>query len=221
MQIGSSFSPMTSGQVALRLLNSQAAPPAAAPKLQETGISSGDIKSLLAYAKEAGRIASQRSPAEPTYDPAKDLPEDWVMGELVSVDTLDPAYRDFARSNGATHVRLYGPAPLSDEAFSQKVSAFLDESYGNDPAYLAARTAGQIDIRREADVMAQVGETRFGSQHMAFYRGQGGSEYFGSGSTGIPSERFDRWAAAQSAGGRTLAIGGTMGLSFVASWPSS
>jgi hypothetical protein len=142
------------------------------------------------------------------------------MGKLVSVDTLDPTYRDFAASKGATHVRLYGPAPISDEAFSQKVSAFLDESYGNDPAYLAAKAAGQITIRREADVMAELGETRFGSQHMAFFRGANGSEHFGSGGTGIPSAAFDRWAAAQAAEGRNLVVGGTMGHSFVASWSS-
>jgi hypothetical protein len=117
-------------------------------------------------------------------------------------------------------VRLYGPAPISDAAFSDKVSTFLDESHGNDPAYLAAKQAGQITIRREADVMAELGETRSGHQSMAFFRGPNGSEHFGSGATGIPSPVFDRWAAAQTAEGRTQAIGGTMGHSFVASWLS-
>lgn len=216
--LGTSFAAMSSSQVALRLLSPHMAQSALPPQVQNTVDSSSDISSLLAYAKEAGRVASQRPSGVPVYDPSSDLPEGWAMGELVSIDTLQPAYRDFAKSNGATHVRLYGPSPISDEAFSQKVSAYLDEAYGNDPAYLAAKAAGQVTIRRETDVMAELGETRFGFQHMAFFRGANGSEYFGAGGTGIPNDTFDRWAASQNAVGLTLAIGGTMGNSFVASW---
>jgi len=68
--------------------------------------------------------------------------------------------------------------------------------------------------------MADPGETRFGSQHMAFFRGPNGSKEFGGGFIGIPSAAFGRWAAAQAADGRNLVAGGTMGHSFVASWPS-
>lgn len=223
MQVGSglSLSTMSGSQVALQLLKAQAAAPSIGHKAQATGSASGDIGALLAYAKRASAAAAKASTPAPVYDPAADLPEDWSVGELVSVDTLAPAYRDFAKDLGATHVRLYGPDPVSDADFAQKVSTYLDETYGNDAAYQSAKSAGQVSIQRQSDVLAMLGDTQAGWQEMAFYRGSNGSEYFGSGGTGIPSTSFDNWLATQNASGQYLAVGGIMGLSFVASWASA
>jgi hypothetical protein len=223
MQIsfGTGLSSMSSAQVALRLLNTQTVAPSPEPKAQATGSASGDIESLLSYAKKASSLAAKVAIANPVYDPAADLPEGWSMGELVSVDTLAPEYRDYATSLGATHVRLYGPDPVSDEVFNQKVSTYLDDAYGSDPAYLAAKAAGDVSISRQSDIFAKLGDSRAGEQAMAFYRGQNGSEYFGSGQTGIGSANFDSWWNKQNADGQYLAVGGTMGLNFVASWTAA
>jgi len=157
----------------------------------------------------------------PVYDPADHLPESWKMGELVSIDTLEPEYRDFAQSFGATHVRLINVVPVSDEVFHHKISAFLDQSYAGDAACLAAKAAGQVNIRRQSDVLAELGDTRAGDQSMAFFRGLNGSEHFGGGGTGIPSQAFDGWWAAQNAAGQSVEPGGAMGLNFVASWKTA
>lgn len=223
MQIGSgsSLSTLSGAQVALRLLNVPSAAPFLEPKAQATPSGSGDITTLLAYAKKASAVAGTAPKQDPVYDPAADLPEGWSVGELVPIDTLAPEYHDFAKSLGATHVRLYGPDPVSDAAFAQKVSAYLDDAYGGDPAYLAAKTAGQVSISRQSDVLAGLGDTKAGEQAMILYRGPNGSEHFGSGSTGIGSSAFESWWAAQNAAGQYLAVGGTMGLNFVASWAAA
>lgn len=218
---GPNISLMSSAQVALRLLTAPTVAPSPAPKPQLTGSASGDINALLAYAKRASTIAAKLPAQDPVYNPAADLPKGWSMGALVSVDTLALEYRDFARGNGATHVRVYGPDPVSDAEFAQKVSSYLDEAYADDPAYQAAKSAGEVTIQRQSDVLAALGDTRSASQHMAFFRGENGSEYFGSGYTGIGSSAFESWWAKQNAAGQYLAVGGTMGLSFVAGWAAA
>ena len=218
MQIGQAATlfPMSSAQVALRLLGAQTPSAPASPKAMLAHVQSdGAMAALLGYAKTAQGLAKPPAPAP--YDPAAHLPDGWSMSGLVSVDTLDPAYRDFAAGLGATHVRLYGPDAISDAAFQARIAARLDEFHAGDPAYEATKSAGQIEIRRMSDVMAALGDTRAGTQSMALFRGEGGSEYFGSGGTGITSPAFNAWSDRQSAAGQYLSIGGTMGQDDVAS----
>lgn len=217
MQItsGAGLQPLRSADIALRLLQTAQNSSPTAPDGARVS-PSDDVNSLLQYAKTASASKSVAAPEQP-YDPANDLPDTYEVGDLVDVDTLDPVYRDFARSVGATHVRLYGRAEVDDATFQAEVSAALDEWYAGDPAYLAAKAEGNVTIRRQSDVMAELGETRFGSQDMAFYR-QGGKEHFGSGGTGIPSEKFNQWWMDQNAAGMRVTPGGTNGLNFVATW---
>ncbi len=138
----------------------------------------------------------------------------------MSVDTLEPEYRDFAASFGATHVRLVNADPISDEEFTRRITAFIDETYADDPVYQAAKAAGEVTIHRFSDIMAELGETREMWQGMAFYRGPGGSELFGGGGTGIYSPSLERWMAAREASGDVLTVGGVAGTGYVATWPA-
>jgi hypothetical protein len=58
-------------------------------------------------------------------------------------------------------------------------------------------------------------------QSMAFYRGPGGSDYFGGGYRGIPSQAFDSWWENQQANGQYVAVGSTIRLDFTASWAAA
>ena len=78
-----------------------------------------------------------------------------------------------------------------------------------------------VTIRRTSDILIELGDRSAGAQHMAFFRGPNGSEYFGSGSTGIPSDAFQGWWAQENAAGHYLAVAGTKGYQFVASWASA
>ena len=156
--------------------------------------------------------------AEPEFDPNALLPEGYSAGELVSVDTLEPKFREFAESFGATHVRVVTREPLSDADFQAQISKHLDESYADDPAYLAAKAEGGVTIRRLSDVMGELGETGQYDISLQFYRGENGSESFGGGYTGRLSEVFENYWQEQNQAGRYLAIGGAMGSNFVADW---
>ena len=218
---GSAFSSMSGAQVALRLLSQPAStsPPSQSQATAPAAVSA-DVASLLEHATKA-RALRQNLPSADAYDPASDLPEDWSMGAMVSIDTLEPTYREYAQGLGATHVRFYGADPVSDAVFMDMASAFLEETYATDPAYQAAKAAGLVTIRRTSDILIELGDRSAGAQHMAFFRGPNGSEYFGSGSTGIPSDAFQGWWAQENAAGHYLAVAGTKGYQFVASWASA
>lgn len=213
----SGLNSLNSAQVALRVIDlSKNSTDTSAAKPQGAASADSDISALLAY-RDAALEAIAAAAAPTAYDPAGSLPEGWSMGELVSIDTLEPEYRDFAKSLGATHVRLYGPDEVDDATFTAMATAALDEWYGEDASYQAAKAAGAVTIERTSDVMASLGDSRAGEQSMAFYRA-GGSEYFGSGGTGITSEAYSTWRQDQNAAGRIVVPGGTMGQSFTASW---
>ena len=215
-----SLSPMSGAQVALRLLGAQPQPGAQPAKGQASDAGTGDIKELVAYAKAAKTAALAPGQAS-AYDPAADLPPGYTMGALVSVDTLEPAYRDFAESVGATHVRVVTKDPYSDEAFLKEVSGYLDSAYGDDPAYQAAKSAGGVSIRRQSEVMSEIGDTGSIDISMAFFRGANGSEHFGGGYTGRVSPSFESWWAGQNAAGQYVVPGGSNGMNFVASWKAA
>lgn len=210
-------SSLNGAQIALRLLDT--APETQDQKTRATEDYSGteDVSTLLSYQK-AAQSAANKAADSAGSDPATSLPDGWSMGELVSVDTLEPEYRAFAESVGATHVRLYAADEVSDEVFAARVTAALDEWYAGDASYLAAKAEGRVSIQRMSDVYAALGDTRAGSVDMAFFRGPNGSEHFGSGGTGIPSDAFSTWSAAQKAAGQFVVPGGTNGLNFVAQW---
>lgn len=211
---------LNGAQIALRLLETAPAVQKQTARSSEDYSGSADVSTLLAYRKAALSAATEAAQSPP-YDPASSLPEGWSMGELVPVDTLAPEYRAFAEGFGATHVRLYGADPVSDEVFTAKVTAALDEWYAGDASYLAAKAEGRVSIRRMSDVLAELGATRAGYANMAFFRGANGTEYFGSGGTGsteIAPETFSTWWADQTAAGQCVVPGGTMGLDFVAQW---
>lgn len=216
---GAGLQPMRGAEIALKLM--QAAQNSQQSTRVGTPVSaSDDVNSLLRYVKDASASKAVAAPAEP-YNPAADLPSNYEVGALVDVDTLDPAYRDFARSLGATHVRLYGRAEVDDAAFQAEISAALDEWFRDDAGYRAARAEGKVTFQRQSDVMAALGETRSGTVEMALYRGVGGSEYIGSGGIGHPSEKFTQWWSAQNAAGVHVSPGSLNGLEFVATWPSA
>ena len=213
----SGLNSLNSAQVALRLIDlSKNSTDTSAAKPQNVGSADSDISALLAY-RDAALEAIAATAAPTAYDPADSLPEGWSMGELVSIDTLEPEYRDYAKSLGATHVRLYGADEVDDATFTAMATAALDEWYGEDASYQAAKAAGAVTIERTSDVMASLGDSRAGQQFMALYRA-GGSEYFGSGGTGITSEAYSTWWQDQNAAGRFVVPGGTMGQNFTASW---
>lgn len=223
---GPNLSPMSGAQVALRLL---AAGPSGTQQLSEGRArpvgagpaGAGDVNSLLAYAKTAKALANPVPAKEVPYDPAADVPPGYTMGALVSVDTLEPAYREFAESVGATHVRVVTKDPVTDEAFLKEVSGYLDSAYGGDAAYQAAKSAGQVSIRRQSEVMSEIGDTGSVDISMAFFRGANGSEHFGGGYTGRVSPSFESWWFGQNAAGQYVVPGGSNGMNFVASWAAA
>lgn len=220
IQSRATASSLTSAQVALRLLGGQAPLAQPSPKAVVAHVPSDDaMTALLQYSKAAQALAKPAEPA--TYDPAAHLPGGWSMSGLVSVDTLEPAYRRFASDMGATHVRLIQPDQISDVSFQARIAAQLDELHAGDAAYEAAKSSGKIEIRRMPDVMAELGDTRAGWQSMAFFRGQGGSEYFGGGGTGITSPALDNWLVSQTAAGKYVDVGGVMGQDYVATWAAA
>ncbi|MDZ4089149.1 MAG: hypothetical protein U1E69_20350 [Tabrizicola sp.] len=210
---------MSGAQVALRLLAPPASVDAPARKAgADAPAGPGDVSVLMTYAKQARALAKPAALAPPV-DPAMPIvPEGYSVGDLVSVDTLEPEYRDFAASFGATHVRLVKADPISDEEFTSRITPHIDEIYADDPAYQAAKAAGEVTIHRFSDIMAELGETREMWQGMAFYRGPGGSELFGGGGTGIYSPSLERWMAARDASGDVVTVGGVGGAGYIASW---
>jgi len=223
MQIGSGFSMLSGAQIAQKLPAPQISLATARSASQVAG--TGDINSLLAYAKAASTQALRAKALRPVLEtrvPAELLPEGYSLGDLVPVESLPPGYRAFAESLGATHVRPVA-GPEQDEAtFQDRALTALDAVQGRDPSYQAAKAAGQVTIRRASDLVSDLGDDPSLWQSFALYQGQAGQDYLGIGGTGgmgsVTSSAFATWRAAALATGTRVVTGGYGPGSYVATW---
>lgn len=200
-------------EVALQLIAAAQEPDAGTPHtgkakpVAETGMAA-----LLRYAKQAQLLA------KPAAEPAV-LPEvvgggftdsGWLRSDLLGLSDLEPGYASEVAALGATRVVRQTPPPISEAAFQERMSAYLNEAYADDPAYLAARDAGAVTISRITDL-------GFRDEFASFelYRG---NEYLGGMAMGIPDPSFETYWAEQNAAGTDLMVGSVDGCGVVASW---
>lgn len=206
---------LQSAEVALRLISdAQSNPPdTAKPGIGKTdpGSETG-MAALLRYARQAQHLAKPVVVPEvlPKVVGGGFTDTGWSRSEVLDLADLAPDYAAEAASLGATRVVRQSPPALSDAEFQAKASAFLDDSYADDPAYKAARDDGLVSISRISDL-------GFTDDFASFelYRG---NEYIGSMGMGIGDPAFETYWADQNAAGTYLMVGAVDGYSVVASW---
>lgn len=200
-------------EVALQLIAAAQEPDAGAPHtgkakpVAETGMAA-----LLRYARQAQQLANPVVGAEvlPEVVGGGFADNGWSRSDVLNLSDLEPAYAAEAAALGATRVVRQTPPPLSGAAFQEKMLAYLDDAYAEDPAYLAARDAGAVTISRTIDLGFRTDYASF-----ELYRGQ---EYLGSMGMGVGDPSFEDYWAEQNAAGNYLMVGSVDGYDGVASW---